>query len=111
MGPADMEKLRATIQLLVQHTGPLGSCMDFIQEDVGVMTTELRKWEEDCVRYETRLEEEKVKSQAMLKPLTMELLEITEQANEQHERIATLKASIARKEERILQNLKQIVSA
>lgn len=111
VGPGDMEKLRATIQVLVQQTGPLGSCMDFIQEDVGVMTAELRKWEEDCVKYETKLEEEKLKSQTMLKPLNMELLEITEQVNEQIERISSLKASIARKEERILQNLKQIVSA
>jgi hypothetical protein len=33
------------------------------------------------------------------------------QVNEQVERISALKASIARKEERIQQNLKQIVSA
>ena len=78
-GPGDMEKLRSTIQLLVQHTGPLGNCMDFIQEDVGVMTSEMRKWEEDCVRYETRLEEERQRTQSILKPLNSELLEITEQ--------------------------------
>lgn len=78
-GPGDMEKLRSTIQQLVQHTGPLGNCMDFIQEDVGVMTSEMRKWEEDCVRYETRLEEERQRTQAILKPLNSELLEITEQ--------------------------------
>ena len=78
-GPGDMEKLRTTIQLLVQHTGPLGNCMDFIQEDVGVMTSEMRKWEEDCVRYETRLEEERQRTQSVLKPLNSELLEITEQ--------------------------------
>ena len=79
--PGDMEKLRSTIQLLVQHTGPLGNCMDFIQEDVGVMTSEMRKWEEDCVRYETRLEEERQRTQSILKPLNAELLDITEQVN------------------------------
>lgn len=111
IGPGDIEKLRATVQVLVQHTGPLGSCMDFIQEDVGVMTSELRRWEEDCVKYETRLEEEKLKTQALLKPLNMELLEMTEQVNEQQERISSLKACIARKEEMILLNLKQVVSS
>ena len=28
---ADMARLRTSIQSLVQHTGPLGTCMDFIQ--------------------------------------------------------------------------------
>ena len=49
-GSGDIEKLRSAIQVLVQQTGPLGSTMDFIQEDVGVMTAELRKWEEESVK-------------------------------------------------------------
>lgn len=47
-GETDLEKMRASIQLLVQHTGPLGTCMDYIQEDVSLMTAELHRWEEDC---------------------------------------------------------------
>ncbi len=42
--------MRSSIQLLVQHTGPLGTCMDYIQEDVSLMTAELHRWEEDCRR-------------------------------------------------------------
>jgi hypothetical protein len=37
-GEGDMERLRAAIQVLVQHTGPLGTCMDYIQEDISLMT-------------------------------------------------------------------------
>ena len=44
----DMERLRNSIQVLVQHTGPLGTCMDFIQEDVGLMSSELHRWEDEC---------------------------------------------------------------
>lgn len=47
-GGMDVNKLRACIQQLVKHTGPLGSCMDYIQEDIGLMNNELRKWEEAC---------------------------------------------------------------
>lgn len=49
-GESDLEKMRSSIQLLVQHTGPLGTCMDYIQEDVSLMTAELHRWEEDCRR-------------------------------------------------------------
>lgn len=45
---SNLEKMRASIQVLVQHTGPLGTCMDYIQEDISLMTSELHKWEEEC---------------------------------------------------------------
>lgn len=47
-GGNDTERLRKAVQVLVQHTGPLGTCMDYIQEDIGVMTLELHRWEEEC---------------------------------------------------------------
>lgn len=47
---SDIERLRSATQVLVQHTGPLGTCMDFIQEDVSLMTAELHKWEAECRR-------------------------------------------------------------
>jgi hypothetical protein len=47
-GGNDIERLRKAVQTLVQHTGPLGTCMDYIQEDIGIMTMELHRWEEEC---------------------------------------------------------------
>jgi hypothetical protein len=47
-GGNDIERLRKAVQVLVQHTGPLGTCMDYIQEDIGIMTMELHRWEEEC---------------------------------------------------------------
>lgn len=44
----DTERLRKAVQVLVQHTGPLGTCMDYIQEDISLMTAELHRWEEEC---------------------------------------------------------------
>jgi hypothetical protein len=48
LAESDIERMRASIQALVQHTGPLGTCMDFIQEDIGLMSAELHRWEEEC---------------------------------------------------------------
>ena len=78
-GETDLEKMRSSIQLLVQHTGPLGTCMDYIQEDVSLMTAELHKWEEDCRKYEAEYEEAKRKTKESLHPLKLELAEVNDQ--------------------------------
>ena len=67
-GEGDMERLRGAIQVLVQHTGPLGTCMDYVQEDISLMTGELHKWGEECRKYEGEMEIEKKKSSELLRP-------------------------------------------
>lgn len=47
----DIDRLRKAVQILVQHTGPLGTCMDYIQEDISLMTAELHRWEEECQKF------------------------------------------------------------
>jgi hypothetical protein len=99
------------LQVLVKHTGPLGSCMDFIQEDIGLMTTELRKWESEGRKYEVELEQQKKKTTELLQPLTLELAELEEQVKEEISRISSSKASIARNDGKIQQILKMISTA
>ena len=107
----DMERLRGAIQVLVQHTGPLGTCMDYVQEDISLMTAELQRWEEECRRYEVEVENEKRKSREILQPLQVELAEIDEQLLEQQARISSTKAAIARNDERIQQILKIVATS
>ena len=85
--------------------------MDFIHEDVGLMASELNRWEEECRKYDIDLEAERRKTDLMLKPLLMELSDIDEQVKEQNARITALKASIAKNESRIQQQLKFVSSA
>ena len=106
MGASDIERLRGAIQSLVQHTGPLGTCMDFIHEDVGLMASELNRWEEECRKYEIELQEERRKSENMLKPTQLELSELDESIKDKINQVSALKASIARNEERIQQQLR-----
>jgi hypothetical protein len=106
LGEGDLEKMRASIQTLVQHTGPLGTCMDFIQEDISLMTSELHKWEDECrryvftlplsmvdylhhslslhflpKRYEADYEEAKRKTKEALHPLKVELADVEDQVS------------------------------
>lgn len=78
-GSGDIDRLRKAVQVLVQHTGPLGTCMDYVQEDIGLMTAELHRWEEECQKYEMELEQQKAKTELTLKPFYSELNELEEQ--------------------------------
>ncbi len=111
IGEGDIERIRTSIQQLVQHTGPLGACMDYIQEDVGLMTTELHKWEDECRKYESIVDQERRKSREILHNLHREQSEVEDQINEQVTKISSLKASIARNDEKIQQLLKLIATA
>jgi TRAF3-interacting protein 1 len=110
-GESEIERLRGAIQVLVQHTGPLGTSMDYVQEDLSLMTQELQRWEEECRRHEVEVETEKRKTKEVLQPLQAELAEIEEQLHEHTARILSTKASIARNDERINQILKLVASS
>ena len=106
-----MEKLRYAIQTLVQHTGPLGSCMDYIQEDISIMKSELDRWESECKRYEADIEIEGNKTYGILKPLKMELADLEKQVEDQLMKISTSKSIIARNQNRIKDSLSSIATS
>lgn len=108
---SDIERLRKAVQVLVQHTGPLGTCMDYIQEDVSIMTTELHRWEEDCRKYEIEVEAQKKKTEEILNPLQRELDEVQLQIQEQQLKVSVTKATIAKNESRIQQILRLTATA
>jgi len=107
----DIDKMRNAIQSLVQQTGPLGTCLDFIQEDISLMNAELHKWEEECRRYEVEYEEAKRKTKEKLHPLRTELLDLEDQIAEQLAVIAASKANNVKLEEKIQSTLKMIATA
>jgi len=108
---SDIERLRKAVQVLVQHTGPLGTCMDYIQEDVAIMTTELHRWEDECRKYEIEVENQKKKTEEILNPLQRELDDIQLQIQEQQVKVSVTKASIAKNEARIQQILRLTATA
>lgn len=107
----DLEKMRQAIQSLVQQTGPLGTCLDFIQEDISLMSGELHKWEEECRRYEADYDEARKKTKEKLIPLRNELDELNDQIAEQISLISATKTSNLRLEEKIQSTLKMIATS
>ena len=85
--------------------------MDFIHEDVGLMASELNRWEEECRKYEIELQEERRKSENVLKPMQLELSDLEESVKDKISQVSAMKASIARNEERIQQQLKFVATA
>lgn len=111
LGDNELERMRHSIQVLVQHTGPLGSCMDYIQEDISMMTSELHRWEEECRKCEVEYEEAKKKTKEILHPLKTELSDLEDQIIEKIAKISSAKASNARNVESIQQILKLAATA
>ena len=111
LAESDLERMRGSIQQLVQHTGPLGTCMDYIQEDISLMTAELHKWEEECRKHESELDGERRKTREVLHSLAVEKAEVDLVITEQIAKISSLKANIAKNDDSIQQILKLIVTA
>eukprot|EP00639_Heterosigma_akashiwo_P021269 CAMPEP_0206406752 /NCGR_PEP_ID=MMETSP0294-20121207/30018_1 /ASSEMBLY_ACC=CAM_ASM_000327 /TAXON_ID=39354 /ORGANISM="Heterosigma akashiwo, Strain CCMP2393" /LENGTH=260 /DNA_ID=CAMNT_0053865635 /DNA_START=1 /DNA_END=783 /DNA_ORIENTATION=+ len=104
----EVERLRAGVQLLCQSANPLGKCMDYVTEDLTMMSTELERWAADHRRKTEVLEEEQKETEESLQPLRLTLLEVTEQIKEQIQKINGVKANIARNDERIRSLLEMI---
>ncbi len=53
------EQLREWVQKLCQSVNPLGKCVDFVHEDMDMMTRELSRWQKEFETQQERLEVEK----------------------------------------------------
>ncbi|GBG31640.1 TRAF3-interacting protein 1 [Hondaea fermentalgiana] len=108
-GAVDVDKIRDAIQLVCQSTNPLGKCMDFVHEDLSAMSKELDKWRSEYRKCCDAMEDEKRITSETLLPLRGKLTEVDENIRDKHARIATLKASIAKNDQRIAELLRDMV--
>ena len=108
---ADLEQLRAAIQVLCQSTNPLGKCMDYVNEDLGLMNRELEKWQAEARKYGDLLEDEKHKTDTALLPLKLQQTEVDEKVKEELAKIASLKAVIHKNDERIQELMNMTIGA
>lgn len=108
-GVVDVDKIRSAIQLVCQSTNPLGKCMDFVHEDLTAMSKELDKWKNEYRKCCDAMEDEQRVTSETLLPLRGKLTEIDENIKDKQSRIATLKASIAKNDQRISELLRDMV--
>ncbi|RWS26461.1 hypothetical protein B4U80_02463 [Leptotrombidium deliense] len=104
----DIEKLKEGIQMLTRLANPLGRVLDYLQEDVDSMISELKSWEEEYQNNVEQLQKEKSVVDNDLISLRAELEAIDREISEQLEKITMSKANIIRKED-TLQRLVDMV--
>ncbi|KAL3660706.1 hypothetical protein V7S43_014109 [Phytophthora oleae] len=108
---AEMNALRADIQRLCQAANPVGKSVEFVHEDLDAMSKELEYWRKEYARKRDALADEQKRTEEALQPLQVQLREVEEQVKEQLHKINTLKAAIAKNEEKTQQLLRMVVSA
>ncbi|KAG2765020.1 hypothetical protein PC116_g31923, partial [Phytophthora cactorum] len=108
---AEMNALRTDIQRLCQAANPVGKSVEFVHEDLDAMSKELEFWRKEYARKRDALADEQKRTEEALQPLQVQLREVEEQVKEQLHKINTLKAVIAKNEEKTQQLLRMVVSA
>ncbi|XP_047629891.1 TRAF3-interacting protein 1 isoform X2 [Phacochoerus africanus] len=97
----EIEKLRVSIQTLCRSALPLGSIMDYIQEDVDAMQSELQLWHSENRQHAEALHKEQSITDCAVEPLKAQLAELEQLVGEQQDKIRAVKASILRNDEKI----------
>merc|ERR1712013_14070 len=90
----NVENLQQQIQKLVQSTNPLSKCMDFVNDDLEAMDSEIDKWKSAFRRHSAQLEEEERKTAEKLAPLRKEIEEVDKQVVVVLSKIKECKAKI-----------------
>lgn len=108
---SEMTELRNSIQKICQAANPVGKGIEFVHEDLDAMTKELEFWKKEYLSKRDAYEDEKKKTDEALQPLQLQLVEVDEQIKEQIHKINSLKATIAKNEEKTQKLLRMVVSA
>ncbi|CAM9310455.1 unnamed protein product, partial [Laminaria digitata] len=78
-GDGDVAKLKEAIQTLCQSTHPLGKCMDFVHEDMSLMSQEMDRWKALQKVKAKALESERASLESFLQPLNSQLRDLDDQ--------------------------------
>ncbi|CBJ27366.1 conserved unknown protein [Ectocarpus siliculosus] len=110
-GDADVAKLKDAIQTLCQSTHPLGKCMDFVHEDLSLMSQEMDRWRALHKVKADALESERAATEAFLQPLQSQLRDLEDQLKESSMKIDGVKAGISVNDKKINSLLKMMVTS
>jgi len=105
----ELEDLRRAIQTLSQSTHPLAKCMDYVHDDVELMRTEAEEWQ---TMYRSKLglmEEASKTTENVLQEQQSRVEEIKDDIEAEKRKIRSVKASIARNDQRIAELIQMVV--
>ncbi|CAG0882303.1 unnamed protein product [Cyprideis torosa] len=97
----EVTKLTTTIQDVTRAANPLGKLMDYLQEDVDAMQRELEQWRLESKQYGQALKREQGTTEQSVEPLRALLSELELAVKDQLDKIAAVKNSILRNDEKI----------
>ncbi|XP_077584135.1 TRAF3-interacting protein 1-like isoform X2 [Stigmatopora nigra] len=107
----EVERLRASIQLVCQSALPLGKIMDYVQEDIDAMQVELQSWRRENKEHAQALLEAQKATEWALEPLKAELYELDQKMKDCQDSICAKRSNILRNEEEIQKKLTGIISS
>lgn len=84
--------------------------MDHVHDDMEMMNKELESWKGEYRRNVELMEEESKATEESLQPLQLQLVEVTQQVEEQIKKINGVKANISKNDLRIQQLLRMVVN-
>ncbi|XP_068186214.1 TRAF3-interacting protein 1 isoform X2 [Antennarius striatus] len=97
----ELERLDSSIQMVCSSTLPLGTCMNYVQEDMDAMHAERQNWRQKNQEYAQALLQEKRETDRVLYPLLVELSELELLIKKEQEKIFTSKANILKNRDKI----------
>nr|CAB3267209.1 TRAF3-interacting protein 1-like [Phallusia mammillata] len=97
----EIDRLRDSVQKLCQSATPLAKIIDYIQEDMDAMQTELQLWQKENKEHALRLKEEESVTTRGMEPLKLELEAAEQEIISYKNQTAATKANIIRNQDKI----------
>jgi len=105
-----LEMLKGMIQNICQNSTPLGKSIEFINDDIESMNTELLSWRKQYNDSKTKMQSELKITEDALVPLYDKLAEIDEQMKDQKGKIQNMKTQIIKNQSTIKSLLYSVVT-
>lgn len=102
--------LKGMIQNICQNSTPLGKSIEFINDDIESMNTELLSWRKQYNDSKTKMQSELKITEDALVPLYDKLAEIDEQMKDQKGKIQNMKTQIIKNQSTIKSLLYSVVT-
>uniref|UniRef100_A0A1A7X679 TRAF3-interacting protein 1 n=1 Tax=Iconisemion striatum TaxID=60296 RepID=A0A1A7X679_9TELE len=97
----EVERLNSFVQEVCSESHMLGKIMDYIQEDVDAVQTELHTWRRENKEHAQSLLQEQRATDQTMETLKANLAELEQQIKDQQDKICAVKSNIMKNEEKI----------
>ena len=97
----EIEQLQASVQKLCQSSAPLAKLIDYSQEDMDTMQTELQVWRKENGEHAVKIKEDNSVTAMSIEPLKAELEELDQAIAVYRTQMAATKVNIIKNDEKI----------